>query len=216
LIKIVKISANRLILVMSDYSLLVGKKVVIFGATSGIGEAIQSICEDNGAEIRGYTSKDFNFLEFDYIKKLPNLLEGAEYIINCAGIIDDNTVSYEKIFNINLRPSWEILRYYIENKSLRNVSIVLVGSSAYKSGRKKYILYSATKAALVNMAQGASEALQEQGVRVNVFNPPKTNTAMLRKFSPNEDHSKWADPRKVATAIVDLLLSRETGVISDF
>jgi ribitol-5-phosphate 2-dehydrogenase (NADP+) / D-ribitol-5-phosphate cytidylyltransferase len=201
---------------LNQYTQLAKKKIVLFGASSGIGKEVKKLCEYNGAEVKGYGSRDLDFTELAYVAQLPSILAGVNYVINCAGIIGDNTVSYEKTFDINVRPSWEILNFYLKNKNLKDVSIILIGSSAYKAGRKNYILYAATKAALVNMAQGASEALAEQRIKVNVFNPPKTDTPMLRNFRPDEDRSTWADPKDVADGIVQLLISGETGKTCDF
>jgi 2-C-methyl-D-erythritol 4-phosphate cytidylyltransferase len=195
---------------------LKGKNVAIFGATSGIGQEVSRLCAEENAQVNRYGRKELDFEDPLFMIKLPHFLLDQDYVVNCAGIIEDNSVSFEKIFNVNVRASWEIANYFIKNTDATANSILFVGSSAYQSGRKNYILYAATKAALVNMAQGVSEALENRNINVNVFNPPRTDTETLRKLLPNADRSNWAHVTDIAKKIIQLLLSKKTGIIYNY
>ena len=81
--------------------------------------------------------------------------------------------------DINVGSNWAIIQHYIENPPPKPVKIIMVGSSAYKSGRKSYILYAASKAALYNIWQGASDYFQDSTVTVDLINPVRTRTPMI-------------------------------------
>ena len=55
----------------------------------------------------------------------------------------------------------------------------MVGSSAYKSGRKSYILYAASKAALYNVWQGACDYFSGSNITLGLINPVRTRTPMI-------------------------------------
>jgi short-subunit dehydrogenase len=55
----------------------------------------------------------------------------------------------------------------------------MVGSSAYKSGRRLYILYAASKAALYNVWQGAKDYFAGTNISISLINPVRTRTPMI-------------------------------------
>ena len=59
---------------------------------------------------------------------------------------------------------------------------IFIGSSAYKSGRKNYILYASSKAALNNLYQGAKEYLNNKSVKLKLINFGKIYTPMIKKI----------------------------------
>ena len=77
----------------------------------------------------------------------------------------------------------------------------MVGSSAYKSGKKNYMVYSASKAALHNLWQGATDAFVDTDVRVDLVNPVRTRTQMVAPFDDNLD---YLEPEEIARWILQL------------
>ena len=94
-------------------------------------------------------------------------------------------------------------------------SLVLFTSSSYTRGRALYSVYSSCKAAVVNLMQGAAEELLGDGVRVNAINPERTATPMRRENFGLEDPRTLLDPREVAEATLQTLLSPLTGQVVD-
>ena len=76
-----------------------------------------------------------------------------------------------------------------KNKFEKKIVIILLGSSAYKSGRKNYILYASSKAALHNLCQGSREYLRGKKITIKLLNFGKIYTSMIKKYvrqnSPN-------------------------------
>ena len=56
--------------------------------------------------------------------------------------------------------------------------VLLFTSSSYTRGRANYGVYSASKAAVVNLTQALAEEWAPEGVRINCVNPQRTRTPM--------------------------------------
>lgn len=198
-----------------DLSALNKKKIAVFGGTGGIGECIYRICMEKNGRCIKYGSKDLNFNSEHIQQELPKLLQDADIIINCAGIIGKDDTDYENIFNINFKSSWEIIQFYLKNPPSKKVNICFVGSSSHNRPSPKYMLYSASKASLVSIVKSAAPILKEKNVFLNLLNPSKTNTKMRRRIFPFENTNDLLQPNEVAISILKLSLSNESGGIVD-
>jgi short-subunit dehydrogenase len=88
----------------------------------------------------------------------------------------------------------------MENLGDQPVKIIMIGSSAYRSGRKSYILYAASKTALYSIWQGASEYFQGTNVTVSLLNPVRTRTPMIDMSTKDI----CLEPHDVAQAILNM------------
>jgi 2-C-methyl-D-erythritol 4-phosphate cytidylyltransferase len=96
-----------------------------------------------------------------------------------------------------------------------NGHLVLFTSSSYTRGRAHYALYSATKAAVVNLAQALADEWSDDTVRVNVVNPERTRTPMrMQAFGDEPEHTLLRSDA-VASTVLDLLSSDLTGQVID-
>jgi NAD(P)-dependent dehydrogenase (short-subunit alcohol dehydrogenase family) len=177
---------------------------VIFGAAGGIGQATRTALLDAGYRVIpvGRNLIDFELAEVGtHIQEFLGYAE-ADVVINCAGIFANNiNGSYKKMFDVNLGCNWHIIKYYMDNPAVKPVKLVFVGSSAYKSGKKDYMLYSASKAALHNLWESAKEFFGDREITVNIIHPVRTRTPMVAPFRSDLD---YLDPTVVAQMIVQL------------
>lgn len=180
------------------------KKVLIFGSTGGIGSQIKNILCLKKYEIICPTKNEIDFNSIDSIILIENIIKkyNPDIIINCSGILGDNDTDYDSIFNINLKSNWNILNYYKKNPTDKIVKIIMIGSSAYKSGRRDYILYAASKAALFNMFEGASEYFESKKIILGLINPSKVDTKMISHLINNKS-TNITNPIDVANYIID-------------
>lgn len=158
------------------------KKVVIFGAHGGIGQATAEKFLKAGYVVVPVHSGLIDFTDSASYESVNNLLDShkPDVVINCVGHFDNgNTETHNKTFDINVGSNWSIVKHYIDNESKKPVQIIMVGSSAYKSGRKAYILYAASKSALYNIWQGASDYFAGSNISVSLINPVRTRTPMI-------------------------------------
>jgi 2-C-methyl-D-erythritol 4-phosphate cytidylyltransferase len=105
----------------------------------------------------------------------------------------------------------ESLPYLKETKG----QLLYFTSSSYTRGRANYGMYSATKAATVNLTQSLSEEWAELEVRVNCINPERTKTGMRTRAFGDEPEGTLLSAETVALASLDTLLSGVTGQIVD-
>jgi short-subunit dehydrogenase len=159
------------------------KRVVIFGASGGIGSATCEAFRNAGYLVTPIAGRQINFVYMASHSDVDDVLEQVEpdIIVNCVGHFDKtNKETHCNTFDINVGSNWSIIRHYINKEgSNKPVKIIMIGSSAYKSGRKDYILYAASKAALYNVWQGACEYFKDSNITLGLINPVRTRTKMI-------------------------------------
>ena len=88
-------------------------------------------------------------------------------------------------------------------------SIILTGSSAGTTGAPAFSAYSASKAAVRNLARSWAEDLKGSGIRVNVLSPGPTATELakeavgeegMKAFSAMTPLQRMADPAEIGAA----------------
>src|SRR6201995_5879014 len=91
----------------------------------------------------------------------------------------------------------------------RGGSIILTGSSAGTTGAPAFTAYSASKAAVRNLARTWAEDLKGTGIRVNVLSPGATATELAKEalgedgqkaFASMNPLQRMADPSEIAAA----------------
>tara|TARA_R110002153_G_scaffold44148_1_gene124464 strand:+ start:343 stop:918 length:576 start_codon:yes stop_codon:yes gene_type:complete len=171
------------------------KHVVILGANGGIGSEIVKSFSDYA--ITKITKKELDL----HIESPTHLISelNPDIIINAAGMFGKNDVDYNKMFNINVKSNWDIVKYYMDNPPNKIVKIIMIGSSAYSKGRKDYILYSSSKSALHNMFEGSSEYLIKSNVILGLIHPSKVDTKMIDGIV--NDRGSCLSPKYVAEKI---------------
>ena len=87
----------------------------------------------------------------------------------------------------------------------------MLGSSVYKQGRRNFILYAASKAALFNMWQGASEYVSEN-LKLGLINPVHVLTKMVA-HKPHKNPEICLEPIDVAVEIKNLCSMAESRYI---
>lgn len=189
------------------------KKIMIFGATGGIGSAVVRTLESHN-EIIECNRDQVNFAVPDSDGRVRRLLtiHNPDVIVNCAGSFNDDHVTHHEMFDVNLGSNWSLIRYYLEQSEqlTKPVKIIMLGSSAYESGRRNYMLYAASKAALHNLWQGATERFEGTPVSIDIIHPVKTRTRMLnRDSSPNK-----LEPEDVAAVVANRVTKMsESGMV---
>lgn len=196
---------------MSDK--LDGKIALITGATSGIGlataklfaaegahvyitgrrpDALKSALQDIGHNVTGVLADSMINADLDRL---------IEQISTEAGRID---VLYANAGSGAMLPLDQITEEHIDETFGRNVkaliftvqkalpllakgaSVILAGSSASIEGTAAFSVYSASKAAVRNLARSWTMDLKGTGVRVNVLSPGPIKTPFLLDFAGND------------------------------
>ena len=119
------------------------KKVLLLGGSGQIGKEIfnrvkgdyEVYCTSK-KELCFGGNDDYNNLKKLIIEKKPDL------IINCIGVFFKNETEFESIINVNYRPSWYVIKILKETANTAKINYSVIGSSAYKVGKKNYFFYS--------------------------------------------------------------------------
>lgn len=198
------------------------KVVVIFGGNSGIGLEIKKECEKNQAKVfcysRSLTNTDISNIQSvkESLDMAFNHLSKIDFIINASGILYKKTLKESTEQEIDEQIKTNLLGCINISKLApdyikTNGGLIFFTSSSYTMGRKNYCVYSATKAAIVNLTQGLAEELYEKKIRVNAICPRRTKTPMrFKNFGEEKD---LLDPKEVAIATIETMISERTGDI---
>ena len=205
---------------------LKGKRIVIFGASRGIGLAIHRVATLHGARVLGVSRVDGVDIADecavrDTLKQAQERFGGVDAVIGTAGVLRNGLVAGQSYSHIdeqlatNLRGSIVIAKEAFNVLERSGGSIALFTSSSYTRGRARYGVYSATKAAVVNLVQALSEEFLPFGVRINAINPERTATPMRTENFGNEPPELLLSAERVARATLAACLSSATGEVID-
>ncbi len=202
------------------------KIVVVFGASRGIGARITALAREQGALIKAVSrSTGVNVAKSEDVRAV---LQGVvrehghvDMVVNTAGVLRTGLLAgqrYAQIdeqIDVNLRGSIVVAREAFEVMRETGGSIALFASSSYTRGRAHSSVYSATKAAVVNLMQALAQEYQPFGVRINAINPDRTSTPMRTENFGHEPADELLDANTVASATLSALLSDASGEIID-
>lgn len=198
--------------------------IVIFGASSGLGEDAQVYLEKLGATVHGAsrgTGCDISKAE-DVAKTLETAAAKGpiDAVINFAGVLHIGKLAeidpsdLERVVQTNYMGALNIARLSYDYLKASEGQLMLVSSSSYYRGRKDYAVYSSSKAAVVNLTQALCEEWAPDGVRVNCIVPRRANTPMRHAAFPGEDPSTLLQPEEVSLQVLKLLKSPDSGIIN--
>lgn len=205
---------------------LKGKVVVVFGAGRGIGAAIRDIAASAGAEVVA-VSRSSGVDVADEIAVRQTLRDArkkygrVDAVVMTAGLLRTGLLggqSYETIDDqlaTNLRGAIVVAREAFDVMQKNGGSIALFTSSSYTRGRARTAVYSATKAAIVNLMQGLAEEYLPFGVRINAINPERTATPMRTENFGKEPDGSLLDAETVARVTLLACFSPSTGEVID-
>jgi NAD(P)-dependent dehydrogenase (short-subunit alcohol dehydrogenase family) len=185
---------------------LEGKKILVTGASSGIGKAIAIECANMGGELI-ITGRNKNRLNETFVAlqgenhmqivadlsnetdldALIDTLSSLDGCVNNAGINRPLLTQFiEKqdvldVFKINAFASFLLVQKLVQHKKLnKKSSIVFIGSiSGVFCSAVGGSLYSASKGAVNGYAKGLALDLANRGIRVNSVNPGVINTNLF-------------------------------------
>lgn len=206
---------------------LEGKRLVIFGGSSGIGEAVAHLASDLGAIVRT-ASRSEGGVDVGHFDAVQNFLSSVSHsdgpidaVINSAGLLIRRPISQmseeeiESLIKVNYLGALNVARASRPFLEKTDGMLINFTSSSYTRGRANYAVYSSTKCAVVNLTQALAEEWTELGVKVNCINPQRTRTPMRIENFGLEDPATLLSPEVVARHTLAAIASGHTGMIVD-
>jgi len=182
----------------------VSKKIIVFGGNGGIGSAVVKNLVDLGHDAISVDCQQIDFSKSDSDQKIYQLLLdiNPEIIINAAGVFGSNSQTHHNTIDINFGSNWSIVRYLMKNNT-RSVRFIMLGSIAYRQGRSWAMVYTASKAALYSLWQGARDYFNNTPITIDLVNPQRVLTNMTAdRYNPE---LQYLEPDFVAKKIIELI-----------
>jgi len=227
--KYMQANAGRRLEAASDaamLSALKGISLVVFGGTGGIGSAIVRLARAFGANVHvasrstGVDITDQEAVRL-YLKKVAAGSGKIDAIINVAAVLNRepfahmSPVDMTNSIQTNFAGALNIARFSFNYLKSAQGHLVFFTSSSYTYGRAGYSVYSASKAAIVNLTQALADEWADFDIRVNCINPERTRTPMRTKSFGIESQAELLEPDVVASKTLGVLLGQSTGYIYD-
>ena len=179
---------------------------LIFGHRGGIGSAAKSAFLKAGYRIIPVDRTIIDFDRPDADAQINSLLTNGQpdVIVNATGVFRNGwQQDHVETMNVNVGSNWSILRHYMNpSNQTKSTRIIMVGSSSHSGGRPLYPLYSASKAAVYNLWQSASQMLEDTDIVIDLLNPVRTLTRMSTAGKAIDPNLDYLQPEQVAQQII--------------
>jgi NAD(P)-dependent dehydrogenase (short-subunit alcohol dehydrogenase family) len=191
------------------------KRVIVTGASSGIGRATAKRFLDEGAsvalvgrrkgaleEIASGDNKRGFIVIADLadeeqtersVAQAVEMMGGLDVLVNAAGIlkagrIEETTLAlWDEMMNINLRSIFHLMKLAVPQLERSRGNIVNVSSVTGPRSFPGVLAYCTSKAALDQLTRCAALELAAKGVRVNAVNPGVVVTGLHRSGGMNDE-----------------------------
>ncbi|MFT4221272.1 MAG: bifunctional cytidylyltransferase/SDR family oxidoreductase [Microbacterium sp.] len=201
------------------------KVVVVFGGSYGIGKSIVDLATRAGAEVHEFSrsSTGTDVRSHKHVKKALKLAHERsgriDFVVMSAGMLQMGPLTKAGVEEIEASIETNFVAPVIVSRAAHKYlmrsggQLLLFTSSSHTRGRANYGVYSASKAAIVNLTQALSEEWAPDGVRINCINPQRTRTPMRRSAFGEEPEDTLLDPNDVASVSLQVLVSDLTGQV---
>ena len=189
-----------------------GKRALVTGGASGIGEAVCRVFSNAGASVIvadiNKTQADSLAAELgnakpatcditreDEVRGLFAALDGLDILVNCAGIglvggVEETSLEdFQRLFRVNVDGTFLVTKYAVPLLKASHGSIVNIGSVAGLIGVRKRFAYCATKGAIVALTRQLAVDYPTE-FRVNCICPGTVDSpfveAYLEKYHKHE------------------------------
>jgi len=217
-------------------------KIILTGASSGIGRAIGANLLAAGHELVGlardfgkfpchherFTAHSIDLSDLDTLPgKLQELVEIYPRVdaLVCnagAGRFGDleqfSCAQIRRLIDLNFTSHAFLIRAFLpQMKRAGRGHLVFMGSEAALKGSQKGAVYCASKFAVRGFAQALREECSRSGVRVTIINPGMVRTPFFDEldFAPGDDPDNYVLPEDVAQVVAAALAARPGTVFDE-
>jgi NAD(P)-dependent dehydrogenase (short-subunit alcohol dehydrogenase family) len=181
-----------------------GKRALVTGGASGIGEAISRVYTEAGAsvyiadinkaqsealagQLAGASAVTCDITDEASVRAAFEAIDGLDILVNNAGIglvggvEETDLVDFQRLFRVNVEGTFLVSKHAIPLLTASHGAIVNIGSVAGLVGVKKRFAYCATKGAVVAMTRQLAVDYPTQ-FRVNCICPGTVDTPFVEGY----------------------------------
>jgi NAD(P)-dependent dehydrogenase (short-subunit alcohol dehydrogenase family) len=212
---------------------LVGRRILVTGAASGIGRAIAGLFHREGARVALLDRNQASLDRVDEIT-LPSIrvvadvsreselqtavdatcreFGGLEGVVNCAGIdlmrpfAETSLEAWSQIMSVDLNGPFLVCRAALPALRVSGGTIVNISSAAGLRPLPHRTAYCSAKAGLVMFSKALAMDLAPDNIRVNVICPGITNTPQFRS-----EYESAVNPQEELAGIMSLYLIKRVA-----
>lgn len=217
-------------------------RVLLTGATSGIGECIAKNMLDAGLEVVGigrdfsktdiiehekFTGVEYDLLETEDLEEMIGVLAGDrpfDVLVNNAGLAyygTHETLSpsmISEMVRVNLEVPMILTSLVLKEMKTNGYGLIINISSVTATGINTHgCAYGATKAGLSSFSRSLFEEARKNNIKVIDIKPDMTHTELYRNaafdISPEEDCH--LEPEDVAAAVMQAINMSENLVVTE-
>ncbi|MFK8042832.1 SDR family NAD(P)-dependent oxidoreductase [Congregibacter sp.] len=189
-----------------------GKRVLVCGASDGIGYGVAKAFVEAGADVavtgtrsacdydNDFTAMEFHSLNIQDAAAVSGLaakFERLDVLVNCVGSVlwskrEFEREGFEKIITINLTGAMQLCTEFFPLLQASQGNIVNIDSVASIRPALNNPAYSASKAGLVQLTKSLAMKWGRKGVRVNSLAPGMVSTKLTANQSSPEQQAEFA------------------------
>jgi len=184
---------------------LAGKVALVTGAAGGMGLAICTSLDRDGAQVVGLDQREWDEATVpsgplslwqcdvgdahgieQVLTRIEQHFGRLDIIVHCAALPQGNVVwklpvaDWDRILQVNLRSAYLLMHFGIPlmRRNGDGGRIVLIGSTSGSTGRFGQCAYAASKAGLLGLAKSVARETAKYGILTNVIEPGLIRTPM--------------------------------------
>jgi NAD(P)-dependent dehydrogenase (short-subunit alcohol dehydrogenase family) len=195
-----------------------GKRVLVTGGTSGIGQAIVRAFELAGAHVTAAGLPELDVQNPVSIERLMANVEGLDVLVNAAGMIrrdeEFRMDVFEQVLDVNLTGTMRMCMAALPLLKRSRGVVVNVGSLLSFLGGANVPAYTASKGGIAQLTKSLAVAWANDGIRVNAVAPGWIVTPLTEALQRDPERSqrivertpmgRWGRPEEVAAPVLFL------------